>query len=115
MVNLPFLTRKKFARSEAAAEAAAKCAPITLTLGNTNLNFENGTWTSDTAGLSIPEGADEREKKIRELQHQLKLKEKELAQRKVQQEEMNMLDFKYQLLLDMYTMRAMEELGDKKR
>ncbi|XP_073389505.1 uncharacterized protein [Physcomitrium patens] len=96
--------------------AAADLGPIHLNLDNYRLTFEDCSWTPEYDAPEMPEGVGSVEEEICKLRREKRRMKKDLDKFMAQAKEMkdlkekwNLLDFKYQLLLDMWTMRALDE------
>ncbi|GAQ85608.1 hypothetical protein KFL_002440150 [Klebsormidium nitens] len=111
-------SKKPKPRSEAAKAEAAALGPVVLELEGNRLTFEDGAWRSDYYG-PIPKSAEGIERELLELRVQVKKQAAELETYAAQAERLrearerwNLLDFKYQLLMDMWTMRVLDNDRD---
>eukprot|EP00898_Chlorokybus_atmophyticus_P008685 jgi/Chlat1/8818/Chrsp90S08121 len=113
--------RRRLPRSEAAAAAAAECGPIRMELEKgTTIVFEKGQWRCE--GMQgLPNTKEGVEQELMELRNNNRKQLKELdrlkaklGERKELQERWNLLDFKYQLLIDMWTMRVLDNEKEQK-
>ncbi|KAG0560985.1 hypothetical protein M758_9G029600 [Ceratodon purpureus] len=111
-----FRQKNTLPRSEAAMLAASDLGPIHVHLDNYRLTFEDCMWTPEYDAPEVPEGAGSIEQEICKLRKEKRRMKKELERFMAQAKEMkelkerwNLLDFKYQLLLDMWTMRALDQ------
>ncbi|KAL2622469.1 hypothetical protein R1flu_002674 [Riccia fluitans] len=105
--------KKRLPKSEAAMAEAADLGPIHMQLDGHRLTFGGGEWQPEYEEL--PEGKGAVEAELLELRREKRKMKKDLEKYQAQKEEMkelkerwNLLDFKYQLLLDMWTMRELD-------
>ncbi|CAK9215092.1 unnamed protein product [Sphagnum jensenii] len=111
--------KKQLPRSEAAMAEATDLGPITLQLDGHHLTFEDCVWLPDY-DAEIPARGDAMEQELVQLRRERRVMKKELDRYSAQTQEMknlkerwNLLDFKYQLLLDMWTMKSLDSKRDK--
>ncbi|KAH9532024.1 hypothetical protein CY35_19G067200 [Sphagnum magellanicum] len=113
-----FSGKKQLPRSEAAMAEATDLGPITLQLDGHHLTFEDCVWLPDY-DAEIPARGDAMEQELVQLRRERRVMKKELDRYSAQTQEMknlkerwNLLDFKYQLLLDMWTMKSLDSKRD---
>ncbi|KAH7427386.1 hypothetical protein KP509_10G041800 [Ceratopteris richardii] len=110
-----FGKKKALPLSEQALAEISDLGRVLLTLDSNRLVYENGHWTADfvEGPISAPDGSLEKE--VIELRREKRKLKKELEKYMSQVQEMrdlkekwNLLDFKYQLLVDMWSMRVLD-------
>ncbi|KAH9573062.1 hypothetical protein CY35_02G186900, partial [Sphagnum magellanicum] len=114
-------SKKRLPRSEAAMVVASDLGPISLQLNNHRLTFDDCEWTPEFDTQEVTTGEEGcLGQEVAQLRKDKRRMKKDLDKFAMQAQEMkelkerwNLLDFKYQLLLDMWTMRTLDNKQDE--